>query len=164
MSKLAVWLVIPLLLGCARAGVMPLAQDTVQITSSAAPVCGNLRAQKVALQRAAVETIRRGYDRFIIVAGQSQSDIRVVGYTPTTAQTSGVATATAHGRTVTAHGTATTTVTGGQPIYGGSHQQGLIVKMFKDGDSAGANAVSARETLGPEWQDAVRKNKWTCWG
>lgn len=150
--------------GCARAGVMPLAQDTVQITSSAAPICGRIGAQNVALQRAAVETIRRGYDRFVIVGGESETDIRVVGFTPTTAHTTGSATATGYGRTVTAYGSSRTTVTGGQPIYGGSHNQGLIVKMFKEEDPAGANALPARETLGPAWQDAVSKNKWTCLG
>jgi hypothetical protein len=100
---------------------MPLAQDTVQITSSAAPACGRMGAEKVAFQRAAVETIRRGYDRFVVLGGDSQTNIRVIGYTPTTAYTTG-------GR-----GYATTTVYGGQPIYGGSHNQGLVVKMFRGG-------------------------------
>jgi hypothetical protein len=50
-------------------------------------------AQKVAYQRAAAETIRRGYDRFVILGGEAQSDIRVVGYTPTTAYTTRTATA-----------------------------------------------------------------------
>jgi Protein of unknown function (DUF3987) len=148
--------------GCARSSSMPLSQDTVQITSSAALACGKTGAQKVAYQRAAVETIRRGYDRFVIIGGDAQSDIRVVGYTPTTASTTGSAAGTRYGNTATIYGSSNTVVTGGQPIYGGSHGQGLLVKMFRDGDPAGANALSARETLGPDWQDAVNKNKWTC--
>lgn len=162
--KARMLLILPLIAGCARAGVMPLAQDTIQITSSAAPACGRQGAQKVAFQRAAVETIRRGYDRFIIIGGQAETDIRVIGYTPTQAYSTGSATATGYGNRATAYGSSTTTVTGGQPIYGGSHNQGLVVKMFRDGDPAGANALPARETLGPDWQDAVSKNKWTCWG
>lgn len=166
------------IVGCARSTAMPLAQDTVQITSTAALACGKSGAQKVAFQRAAAETIRRGYDRFVIVGGEAQSDIRVVGYTPTTANTTasatayttGSATATAYGRnvniygnsTTNAYGNARTTISGGQPIYGGSHGQGLLVKMFRDGDPAGANALDARQTLGPDWQEAVNKNKWTC--
>jgi hypothetical protein len=78
-------------------GVMPLAQDTVQITSHAAPVCGGAGAQKVAFQRAAVETIRHGYDRFLILGGEAQTETRVLGYTPTTAYTTGAATATGYG-------------------------------------------------------------------
>jgi hypothetical protein len=160
--SIIVALVALLLSGCARSGAMPLAQDTVQISTSAAPVCGRQGTQKVAFQRAAVETIRRGYDRFVIIGGEAQSDIRVVGYTPTTASTTGSATGTRYGNTATIYGSSNTVVTGGQPIYGGSHGQGLLVKMFRDGDPAGANALSARETLGPGWQDAVNKNKWTC--
>jgi hypothetical protein len=148
--------------GCARSAAMPLAQDTLQITSTAAPFCGREGAQKVAFQRAAAETIRHGYDRFVILGGEAQTNIHVVGYTPTRAYTTGYATATGYGNTATAQGTSTTTVTGGQPIYGGSHNQDLVVKMFRDGDPAGANALSARETLGPGWQEAVNKNAWTC--
>jgi hypothetical protein len=119
-------------------------------------------AQKVAFQRAAAETIRRGYDRFVILGGDSQTDIRVIGYTPTQAYSTGSATATSYGNIVTARGNSSTTVYGGQPIYGGSHNQGLVVKMFREGDAAGANALSAREILGPEWQSAVNKNAWNC--
>jgi hypothetical protein len=36
--------------------------------------------------------------------------------------------------------------------------------MFKDGDLAGANALDARQQLGPDWQEAVNKKKWTCLG
>lgn len=64
--------------GCARASVMPLAQDTVQISSRSAPACGGAAAQEVAFQRAAVETIRRGYDRFVIVGGQAQTETRLI--------------------------------------------------------------------------------------
>ena len=149
--------------GCARASVMPLAQDTVQISSHTAPVCGGSEsAQTVAFKRAAVETIRRGYDRFVILGGQAQTETRLLGYTPTTAYTTGTATATRMGNMATAYGSSTTTVTGGVPITANAHSQDLIVKMFKDGDPAGANALDARQTLGPAWMDAVNKNTWTC--
>jgi hypothetical protein len=160
--SIIVALVALFLSGCARSGAMPLAQDTVQISTSAAPVCGRQGAQKVAFQRAAVETLRLGYDRFVILGGDTQSDIRVVGYTPTQAYSTGTATATGWGNRVTAYGSSTTTVTGGQPIYGGSHNQGLVVKMFREGNPAGGNALDARKVLGPGWQDAINKNKWTC--
>ena len=40
---------------------------------------------------------------------------------------------------------------------GGKHNQALVVKMFKDGDPRGANAISARGTLGRDWQEAVKE-------
>lgn len=72
--------------------------------------------KKVALQRAAAETIRRGYDRFIVLGGEAETVVTVVGYTPTRAYSTDSATATGHGNIVTAQGSSTTTVTGGQPI------------------------------------------------
>jgi hypothetical protein len=148
--------------GCASSNALPLAQDTVQITSSAAPACGSGGAQKIALQRAAAETIRRGYDRFQIFGADARTDVRVVGYTPVQANTTGSATAISTGNIVTAHGSSSTIVTGGQPIYGGSHKQGLIIKMYREGDPSGANALSARDTLGPNWQELASKNSWNC--
>ena len=151
-----------LLAGCAKASTIPLAQDTLQITSSAAPICGMSGAQNVALRQAATETIRRGYDRFLILGSQYQNNIGVVGYTPVTANTTGSVTATGYGNVATAYANSSTTYSGGQPIMGGTHNQGFIVKMFKDGDPAGSNAVAARESLGPKWQDAVAQNSVTC--
>lgn len=149
--------------GCASATVIPLAQDTIQITSAAAPICGMTGAQNVASQRAAIETIRRGYDRYIIVGGQYQNNIGVVGYTPVTATTTGTATAYGNGNYATAQGHSTTTFSGGQPIVSGSHNQGLVVKMFRaDDQSAAPNALDARSELGPEWQKKVASNSLTC--
>jgi hypothetical protein len=94
-------------------------------------------------------------DKFLIVGGQYQSNLYVAGYTPIQANTYGSGTATRYGNSVYGSGSSTTTVTGGQPIVAGSHDQGLVVKMFKDGDPAGSNAVSARGTLGPKWREAL---------
>jgi hypothetical protein len=30
-----------------------------------------------------VETLRRGYDRFVILGGEAQTETRLLGYTPT---------------------------------------------------------------------------------
>lgn len=141
---------------------MPVSKDTVVISSRAAPICGAQGAQKVAFRQAAVETIRRGYDRFLIVGGQYQNNVGVVGYTPVVAHTTSMATATGYGNMATAHGTATTTYSGGQPIIAGSHRQGLAVKMFHEGDPAGSNALSARAELGPEWAEYVESETVTC--
>lgn len=148
--------------GCANANVIPLAQDTIQITSSAAPVCGMTGAQNVASQRAAVETLRRGYDKYIIVGGQYNNNVGVVGYTPVVANTTGTATAYGNRNYATAYGQSTTTFSGGQPIIAGAHNQGLVVKMFKADDQAATGALDARSELGPDWQDKVANNSLTC--
>jgi hypothetical protein len=162
MKKIIACLITTTLLGCAGSSAIPLAQDTVQISSRAAPVCGAEGAQKVAFRQASVETIRRGYDRFLIIGGQYRNDVGVVGYTPVMAQTTGYATATGYGNTATAYGSATTTYSGGQPIIAGSHRQGLVVKMFRDNDPAGKNALSARAELGPKWAELVKSETITC--
>lgn len=155
----AVWVVVALVLcACARSATMQLSADTFRLIASAAPVCGPTGAQNVALRRAAIETINRGYDKFLILDAAYQNNLRVVGYTPVQAHTTSTATATGYGNMVTAQGSATTTYSGGQPMVGGSHDQGLIVKMFKEGDAHGANAISARGTLGPKWQDVIKEN------
>lgn len=51
---------------------------------------------------------------------------------------------------------------GGTPMF--APNQGLVIKMFKDGDPAAANALPARETLGPDWQEQVKKNTINCLG
>ena len=87
----------------------------------------------------------------------------LVGYTPVVAQTTGSATVAGYGNIATVNGQSTTQVYGGQPIIAGTHDQGLIVKMYKDGDPAGANAIPARTQLGPDWQQAVKEGpRGTC--
>jgi hypothetical protein len=123
---------------------MQLSADTFQLVTSAAPVCGRTGAQNVASRRAAIETINRGYDKFLILGAAAENNVRVVGHTPVQAHTVGTATATGYGNVVTATGSSTTTYTGGSPIIAGSHDQGLIVKMFKDGDPMRQRELSAR--------------------
>jgi hypothetical protein len=150
--------------GCTKSSAIPLAADTVQITTSAAPVCGAAGAQSVAIRRAAIETINRGYDTFMVVGGGYRNNGGVIGYTPVVAHTAGTATAYGGpGYYATAYGNSTTTYSGGRPIIAGSHDQGLVIKMFKNGDPAGAKAVSARGTLGPNWKQAIREDtRGTC--
>jgi hypothetical protein len=131
--------------GCASSSIIPMSQDTFQITAAAAPACGVAGAQRVAVQQAAAETIRRGYDRFIIMGGQAGADY--VGSTPVVVQRFGYGGAM---------------VSGGQPMV--SHSQGLMVRVFRNGDPSGANALSARETLGPDWEEKATKTTFTCLG
>ena len=152
-SKSAV-LFLPLALAaCAHTVSTPLANDVVKITTSAAQVCGHTGAEKVAINNAAVTTLKRGYDKFIVVGGRYANNTRVVGHTPIDTNTYG--NTSIYGNT--AYSGYTSTTTGGVPIYGGSHDQSMIIKMFKNGDPNGVRAIDARKFLGSDWQNEVRK-------
>jgi hypothetical protein len=114
---------------------MPLSANTVQISANASMVCGQAGAQNVALRRAAIETIKRGYDKFVVTNAASGYSVR--GYTPITADRIG----------------SSVYVRGGDPIT--VHSQGLVVRMFRGDDPAAADALDARATLGPKWQEAI---------
>jgi hypothetical protein len=146
----AIILLLTGLSGCARSSALPLAADMVQITTSAAPVCGQAGAMRVAAKMAAVETLKHGFDKFVILGSQAQNNVGVIGHSPATAYTT-------YG-----NGYATTHFQGGTPIVGGSHDHGLIVKMFRDSDPLGANAISAKSTLGPKWQEVMESHSVTC--
>jgi len=120
-----------------------LAQDTIQITARAAPICGPVGAEKLALKQAAVETIRRGFDRFIVVNAQAGGSYR--GNTPVVVQNMGGGMAVA---------------SGGAPII--APNQGLVIRMFKESDPQGANALPARDTIGPDWPEQIKKDSFTC--
>lgn len=159
------WLILAFgvsLTACASSSVMPLSANTFQITASAEMACGAQGAQKIALRRAAKETLRNGFDRFVIVGAQAQNNTGVVGYTPVTASTYGNATATSYGNMTSVSGSARTSYYGGQPIYGGSFDQGLVVRAFRADDPEGANAISARSILGAEWQKEMNEDDNTC--
>jgi hypothetical protein len=156
MKSIALLVALVGLTGCASSTTVPLAADTVQITSSAAPVCGNQGAKRVAVQQAAIETIKRGFDKFIVLDTAYQNNVGVVGYTPTIAHSNSTVSGNIYGNTYSGYGHTTTTLSGGSPIIAGSHDQGLTIKMFKVGDPNGNNAVNARQTLGPEWRKMVQ--------
>jgi hypothetical protein len=96
----------------------------------------------VAFKQAAAEVIRRGYDKFVILGGQQSAE--VAGYTPVMANRLGNG----------------VMVSGGDPMI--AHGQGLMVKMLREDDSAAASALSARQTLGPDWQQISQKASLTC--
>ncbi len=136
--------------GCAQTSTMPLNANTVRISVSAAPICGMGGAQKVALQMAAIETIRKGFDKFVIFNGQYQANPEVVGYSPMTAQTH------------TFGNSSYTTVSGGGPIVMSQHNQGITVRMFKQGQQGSDQALSAKDTLGKKWKELVKEGVSTC--
>lgn len=154
-----------ILTACASSSVMDVATDTIVVNTAAAPVCGQRGAQDVAVKRAAYETLKRGYDKYIILGAQAQNNVGVVGYTPMVANTYSTGysngTLNTYGNrgtyNGTYNGTSSTYVSGGQPIIAGSHDQQLAIKMFRASDPQGTNAVDARQVLGPDWQTILAK-------
>lgn len=145
------------LTACASSSVMDVASDTIVINTAAAPACGQRGAQDVAVKRAAYETLRRGYDKYVILGAQAQNNVGVVGYTPRVANTYSTGTLNTYGNTGTYSGSSNTYYSGGQPIIAGSHDQQLAVRMFRTGDPGAERAVDARQVLGPEWQTVLSK-------
>jgi hypothetical protein len=115
------------LAGCVQTDIQPLTQTSFKVATSAAPACGRTGAREVANKAAAIEVIRRGGDRFIIVADQTGSRLTGVTYD----QYAGFNT------------------------YN-SNEQDLVIQMISSGQSGYGNALSARQLLGPDWQAVVQ--------
>lgn len=141
------------LAGCARSEAVRTSANTMIIQTGAAPICGGTGALRVSQQLAAIETIKAGYDRYIINSGQAQNNV-TVSQMPGSYNTTGTYGGGMYqGRT---------TYQPGPTIVAGSHDQGLAVVMFREGEPGAQQAISAREMLGPEWPDKVKSGVRTC--
>jgi hypothetical protein len=114
--------------GCAQTDVQPLTQTSFQVTTRAAPACGPTGARTVANRAAAVEVIQRGGDRFVFMDARSGSQLTGIGYTGY----------------------------GGFQAYN-SHNQALTVQMVDQRHPQYAESFSARQILGPTWQEEIAK-------
>ncbi|SEK08291.1 hypothetical protein MAA5396_04755 [Marinovum algicola] len=141
MKRFSFIAVFALLAACAETTTTQLASNVVRIDASAAPACGRTGAIKLVNKMAAVETLRLGYDKYIISNSQAQNNVRVVGHTYNTTGTYGYGTFNAN--------------TYATPIIGGSTDAAVIVYMYKAGDPQGRQAIDARTTLGANWQEIV---------
>ena len=107
---------------------------------------------------AAIETLRRGYPRFVILGGSSESNVQAVSTGPTYAYTTG--SVTGYGNT--AYGNATTRFGGNQTIFVGSNDADLRVLMLKKGDWGFEQGLDAKSELGPDWKTIAEKGIQTC--
>ena len=151
-------LVLLSLIGCARTSVMQVSQNEFMLTTSAAPICGTTGSQQVAQTMAAVETLRRGYARYIILGAGSQNNVSVIQTGPTYANTYGSATVVGN----TAYGSATTYYGGQQTMFVGTHDTAMRVVMLNPGDRGFDQGVDAKLVLGPEWQEKMNDGVNTC--
>lgn len=149
--------------GCASSSVMRYTSDTVAINTSAAPVCGEAGAQRVAVQRAAIETIRQGYDGYVVADANYENNVRVTNSGPTYANTTTNGSITTFGNSGYYSGQSRTTFGGNYPIISGRHHQQMIIKMMRRGDAMYDKAIDARGALGPDWKRlAENGEKPTC--
>jgi hypothetical protein len=146
------------LAGCVQTSVTPLSQNQFMLNTSAAPICGNRGSAEVASQMAAVETLRRGFDRYVIQGAQSQNNVRTVSTPPTGSTTTG--TFTGYGNAV--YGTARTSYYGGGTMVTGTRDTNLVVLMLRPRDPGYANALDARSILGPDWQQIASDGIRSC--
>jgi precorrin-6x reductase len=58
---------------CAQSSIQPMSQDTFKVATTAAPACGPNGARNVAFKTAAVEVIRKGADKFVLVGDSNSS-------------------------------------------------------------------------------------------
>jgi hypothetical protein len=155
------------LVACARSEAVRTSANTMIVSTSAAPVCRGSGALRVAQQVVAVETIRAGYDRYIITGGQAQNNV-AVSEMPGSYQTTGAANTSGHYHRGVGTYSGTTVYSGattyqpGPTVVSGTHDQGLTVVMFREGEPGAQQGVSAREALGPEWQQKVKDGIRTC--
>jgi hypothetical protein len=70
MTRIAIGFVAIILTGCASVSTIPLSTNAFQITTKAMSGCSAEQTQKVAFKRAAAETIKKGYDRFVVTDSQ----------------------------------------------------------------------------------------------
>ena len=114
--------------GCVETSVQPLSQSSFKISTEAEDMCGAKGTREIAFREAAIEVIKRVADRFIVVGDQSRSEI-----------TGGMF-----------------TTYGGFDTYG-TNTQDMVIKMLNKGDPGFNDALSARQTLGSDWQAIVAK-------
>lgn len=149
-------LLIPLT-ACANTETIRTSADTLLIHTSAAPVCGTQGALKVAQKMAAIETIKSGYDSYIIFNGGAQNNVSTSNL-PGTYYTNGYVS----GNSNFASYSGTSYYQPGATIYSGSNDAAFHIKMFKKGKKTPKEAIPAREVLGADWQKMVESGVSTC--
>ncbi|MFZ5962436.1 hypothetical protein ACOXXX_05745 [Thalassococcus sp. BH17M4-6] len=126
LKKFVISLAFLSLVACAQTSVQPLSQNTFKVATVAAPACGAKGARDVAFRTAAIEVIKKGKDKFIVLADQGGPGQTNLTYNPY----AGFQTYT-------------------------DNRQDMVVKLLDPRDTEYSNGLSARQILGPQWQEIV---------
>ena len=137
------------LTGCARTSTVPVGEETVEITVHVGTICDGRDAERLARRHAAVETIRRGFDDYVVIG--SVGGDHTAGEEPATA------------RTILSGSSGRTLFSEDAPLL--AHHRVLTVRMLQAGEGDSAATVSARAVLGDEWEAVAAKGAPnTCFG
>lgn len=112
---------------CAQTQIQPMTKDSFKVATHAAPACGPSGARNVAFKSAAIEVIRKGGDKFVILGDHTDSGMQGDFFSG----------------------------------FNQNYSQGMVIKMIPDNAPEAKNALSARETLGSDWQALVAKARRT---
>lgn len=146
------------LTSCTHTSVIQLSQNEILLNTAAAPICGSTGSMDVAQQMAAVETLRRGFDRYLVGGAAAQNNVGVLQTGPTYSKSSGSATVVGN----TVYGSSTTQYGGQQTIFYGSHDTSLRLLLLRPGDIGFDKGIDARAVLGQDWQQKVEDGVNTC--
>ena len=139
------------LAACASTSVTPLAPNQLLIQTTADLPCGESGTEKIASEMAAIETLRRGFDRFTVKSTETE-DAQYTNADSGFEKTAKAVNDDPIGKSILQGGIT--------EIY----DESLIVTMFRQGDAGYRTATDARTVLGPKWQKAVANGKASCTG
>jgi len=127
--------------GCARTSAVLVDADTIQVAVRVATICDATDADRLARRHAAAETIRRGFQDFVVV--DSVGGDHAAEHVPETARTNLFG-------------------AGAAPLFSEdapllAHHRVLTVRMFHAGQGESEATVSARAVLGDDWEARVTK-------
>lgn len=114
------------LVACAETSIQPLSQSSFKVSTETE--CGAKTTREIAFKNAAIEVIKRGADKFIIVGDNSGSKVTGGQFT-----------------------------TYGGFIAYENNMQDIVVQIVRKGEPRYSDALSAREALGPDWEKIVAK-------
>lgn len=133
-------------------------QKQFVLRTSSAAGCGPAAAARVERELAAVETLRRGYDRFVI-RGASTADstkATVLNRADADAYASAdVYRNSANGNTVAYFGNQ-------KVLLSGAHEAALYVHMLAPRDPGYKSAIRAKKVLGENWKQIVKTGIQSC--
>ena len=137
------------IVGCAQMSTVSLDGDTIEIAVRVGTICDGRDAERLARRQAAVETIRRGFDDYVVVT--SVGGEHVTDEARTTART-----------TLLGSGSRTLFSEDAPRL---AHHRVLTVRMLQAGQGDSETSVSARALLGNDWEAVVAKGvPTTCVG
>ena len=142
---------------CASGSAVRTSSNTMVIQASAAPLCRSTGAANVAQQLAAIETLRAGFDSYVILDGSAANNVSVASG-PGASYTTGRANVS--GNTIDYK--ETTQYRPGMPTVSGTYDQSFAIRMYRAGEPGSETAIPAREVLGPKWEAAVKGGVQTC--